>query len=75
MRTPDKPEENDEERAKTAAPTNTDEAPAKPKKQKGPFAATGDYLWYAFSDGADQYKHIYDNLDMRHKVIVKFHYC
>ena len=31
MRTPAKPEENDEEPAKTIAHTNTDEAPAKPK--------------------------------------------
>lgn len=51
-------------------PAENDAAQAKPKRKKGHFAATGDYLWYAFSDGVDQYKNIYDNLDMRHKVII-----
>ena len=43
-------------------------APDPDRPRKGLFSATGDYLWYAFSDGTDQYKNLYPNLDLRHKV-------
>ena len=38
------------------------------RRRSGLFAATGDYLWFALSDGMDEHQHLYPKLDMRRKV-------
>ena len=38
------------------------------RSRTGLFAASGEYLWFAFSDGTDPYKELYDCLDLRRKV-------
>ena len=38
------------------------------RRRKGLFSASGEYLWYAFSDGADSFTGLYPVLDLRHKV-------
>ena len=38
------------------------------KSTGGPFSATGDYLWYALSNGLDEYKDQHPVLDLRRKV-------
>lgn len=43
-------------------------APKKGATHKGLWAATGDYLWCAFSDSSGKFKDVYDDLDLRHKV-------
>mmetsp|Transcript_52916 Transcript_52916/g.67853 ORF Transcript_52916/g.67853 Transcript_52916/m.67853 type:complete len:293 (-) Transcript_52916:38-916(-) len=45
------------------------QAPIKKKKAKpgAHFIASGDYLWYALSDGFDAHKETYPNLDLRRK--------
>jgi len=39
------------------------------RKREGYFSASGVYKWIAFSDGQDEFKGSYPNLDLRRKVI------
>ena len=40
------------------------------RKREGYFSASGEYIWIAFSDGEDEFKEMYANLDLRRKVIL-----
>ena len=42
--------------------------PSRDRARSGPFAATGDYVWLALSDGRDKYKATHEIIDLRHKV-------
>ena len=42
------------------------------RKRTGLFAATGDFLWFALSDGLDAHKEKYPVIDLRRKVVPPF---
>jgi hypothetical protein len=44
------------------------------RSRQGYFAATGSYVWFAFSDGKDPQSDIYPTLDLRRKVTPVMHY-
>ena len=43
------------------------------RKREGYFSASGEYKWIAFSDGEDEFKKMYANLDLLRRKVILFH--